>query len=105
MGTVITKPAPYNWANYERTGCNAIDLVAQCIGYHRQARKPLKAIILKPTSFDLFRAGMRVLMKRTGVDMEDMTDFTFDGTPVKRGNHMQFDSLKCEYYPIQLNNN
>lgn len=99
---MITKQKPYDWAKYDRTGNNSIDLVMQCVGYNRAAKKPLKAIILKPTSFDLFKAGMRVLMEKQGVAMEDLTEFTFDGTPVKRGTNLQFDTLYCEYYVVRL---
>lgn len=97
--TNLQKPAPFDWSNYERTYNNAIDLVAQCVGHHRKTMKPLRAIILKPTSHDLFRAGLRILMAKEGQKMDDMAEMRFDGVEIKRGNPMQFDSIRCEYYP------
>ena len=100
---IQTKSDPFDWSNYQRTYCNAIDLVAQCVGYHRKTIKPLKAIILKPTSHDLFRAGLKLLMGKVGQRMDDMAPLYFDGVELKRGNAMQFDSIICEYYPTQAN--
>lgn len=98
---VQNKPAPFDWSNYQRTYNNAIDLVAQCVGYHRKTRKPIKAIILKPSYHDLFRAGIAVLSKK---ELDPLADLFFDGVEIKRGNGMQFDSLRCEYYPTGLPN-
>lgn len=100
---IQTKPEPFDWSNYQRTYCTAIDLVAQCVGHHRKTMKPLKAIVLKPTSFDLLRAGLRVLMGKQGQHMDDMAPLYFDGIELKRGNAMQFDSIVCEYYPTYAN--
>lgn len=100
---IQTKPEPFNWSNYQRTYNNAIDLVGQCVGYHRKTMKPLKAIILKPTSHDLFRAGLRILMAKQGKKFDDMAPLYFDGVELKRGNAMQFDSIICEYYPTSAN--
>lgn len=100
---IQTKQEPFNWSKYNRTGNNAIDLVAQCVGYHRRTMKPLKAIILKPTSHDLLRAGLKILMSKQGQHMDDYAPLYFDGVELKRGNSMQFDSIICEYYPINDN--
>lgn len=98
-----TKPAPINWSKVEPTGNNAIDLVAQCVGHARATRRPISAIILKPSSHDLFRAGFRVLMAKAG---EVMTEdpaaiLTFDGVEIKRGSVYQFDTLKVEYHSMK----
>lgn len=97
-----SRPEPINWSRYEKTGNNAIDLVAQCIGHARATRRPIKAVSLKPTSHDLFRAGLRILMAKAG---EHLTDdpaavLTFDGVEIKRGSPYQFESLKVEYYSL-----
>lgn len=97
------RPEPINWARVEKTGNHAIDLVAQCVGHARATRRPLKAIVLKPTSHDLFRAGIRVLMAKAG---ENLTEdpaavLTFDGVEIKRGTNWQFDTLRCEYHDIK----
>lgn len=90
-----TKQEPINWSNYEKTYNTAIDLTAQAIGYHRKANKPLKAIVLKPTSYDLFKAGLNVLAK---TEIDPATELYFDGVLIKRGGRMQFDSLICEFF-------
>lgn len=97
MSNIQQKPAPFDWSNYQRTYNNAIDLVAQCVGYHRAKMKPLKAIILKPTYHDLFRAGLKVLAKK---ELDPNAELYFDGVLLRRGNAMQFDSIRCEYYPV-----
>ena len=92
--------APINWSQVERTGNNAIDIVAQAVGWGRSTKKPLKAIVLKPTSYDLFRAGLRILMAKAGKRMEDnpLTILTFDGVEIKRGGGTQFDTIRMEFY-------
>jgi hypothetical protein len=95
-----TKPAPINWSKVATTGNNAIDLVAQCVGHARATRRPISAIILKPSSHDQFRAGLMVLMAQAG---EVMTEdpaaiLTFDGVEIKRGSSYQFDTMKVEYF-------
>jgi hypothetical protein len=90
------KKEPYNWSKYDRTGNTAIDLVAQAVGYHRKVRKPIKAVRLKASYYDLFKAGIEVLSKQRFTDVA--TEMFFDGVKVTRGSNMQFDSLTCEYY-------
>ncbi|MDQ2718228.1 MAG: hypothetical protein M3Z26_00500 [Bacteroidota bacterium] len=92
---MITKKEPFNWSNYEKTYNHAIDLTAQAIGYHRKTNKPLKAIILKPTSYDLFKAGLKVLSK---AEIDPTTELYFDGVLIKRGGRGMFDSITFEYY-------
>ena len=92
--------APINWSKVERTGNNAIDIVAQAVGWARTTKKPLKAIVLKATSYDLFRAGLRILMAKAGEKMDDnpATILTFDGVEIKRGSNTQFDTMRMEFY-------
>jgi hypothetical protein len=92
---IQTKKQPFDWSNYDRTYNNSIDLVAQAVGWARKNNKPLKAIILKPTSYDLFKAGINVLAK---AEIDPNTELYFDGVLIKRGGSKQFESLICEYY-------
>lgn len=98
---IQSKQAPFDWSNYQRTGNNAIDIVAQCVGYNRKARKPLKTIILKPTYYSLFKAGLEILMKERIEDVA--TEMTFDGVKIERGSQSQWDNVICEYYKPALN--
>ena len=93
-----TKQAPYDWSKYDRTYNNAIDLVAQCVGYHRQSMKPLRAIVLKEAYFHLFKKGLEILMKQQVAKFEEQSKMTFDGVEIKCGSSMQFDSIICEYF-------
>jgi len=97
---IITKPAPFNFSNYDRTYNNAIDLCAQAIGWARRTNKPVKAIILRPTYYDLFFVGIEVLAKNK---IDPNTELFFDGTLIKRGSSRQFDNLVFDYYPTRLN--
>lgn len=97
MSNIQTRPEPFNWSRYQRTYNNAIDLVAQCVGYHRAKGLPLKAIWLKPTYHDLFRQGMRLLAKK---ELDPNAPMYFDGVELKRGSPLQFDSVRCEYYAL-----
>lgn len=90
------KVAPTDFSGYARTHNNAIDLVAQAAGYARMAGKPVKAFILKPTSYDLFRAGMEVILKKP---LDPVSVLTFEGVEIKKGGRAQFESLIIEYYP------
>lgn len=90
----ITKPIDYS--GYVRTHNNAIDLVTQAAGYVRMAGKPVKALVLKPASYDLFRAGMELIMKKP---LDPVSVLTFEGIEIKKGGRMQFESLVIEYYP------
>ena len=92
---ISTRPEPFDWSNYQKTYNTAIDLVAQCVGYHRAKGSALKAIYLKPTYHDLFRQGLKLLSKQ---DLDPNAKMYFDGVELKRGNSMQFDSIRCEYY-------
>jgi hypothetical protein len=102
MSNIQTRREPFNWSRYQRTYNNAIDLVAQVVGYNRARNFPLKAIYLKPTYHDLFRQGLRVLSKK---ELDPNAPMYFDGVELKRGSPMQFDSVRCEYYVMPKNVN
>jgi hypothetical protein len=103
MNQITQRPEPFDWSQYQRTYNNAIDIVGQAVGHARRTHKPLKAIILKPASHDLLRAGVKLLMAKLGQKMDEMAPMFFDGVEIKRGNSMQFDSIKCEYYQSTIN--
>lgn len=92
----MNKTKPNDYTNYQRTGNNAIDLVAQAAGYARMAGKPAKAFILKPASYDLFRAGLEIIMNKP---LDPVFILTFEGVEIKKGGRMQFESLVIDYYP------
>lgn len=91
----MQKTVPYDFSNYQKSYNNAIDLVAQAVGWARANNKPLACVKLKPTSFDLFRKGVEVLTKKTLSGYEELE---FDGVKVERGSFSQFDTIKLEYY-------
>jgi hypothetical protein len=100
-----SRPAPFNYSTYVRTHNNAIDLVAQAVGYIQTVRRPVRALVLKPMSYELFRAGVEVLMKKK---IDPITELTFDGYKVIKGGRAQFESLVIDWLPItpeQLLNN
>lgn len=90
------KTAPIDYSGYTRTHNNAIDLVTQAAGYARTAGKAVKAFVLKPASYDLFRAGLELIMKKP---LDPVSVLTFEGIEIKKGGRMQFESLVIEYYP------
>lgn len=93
----IHKTPPIDWSKYERTYNNAIDLCAQAIGFYRAKRIPIKAIILKPTSYELFKRGVELLQKKR-ID-DPLTELYFDGVEIRLGNSTQIDTAKFEFYP------
>lgn len=91
---------PFDFSDYNRTYNTAIDLVAQAVGYHRKRQSPLKAIVLRPSYYDLFRKGVEVLML-TGKDkqvLKDEEELTMDHVPVKRGSALQWEPIICEFH-------
>lgn len=94
------RPEPYNWSRFERTYNDAIDLVAQAVGYHRKTMKPLKAIKLKPAYFYLFKTGVQAIMRSQKLPFDDTAVLTFDGVDILLGSELQFDSMLFEYHKI-----
>ena len=92
---MLNKKEPYDWSNYQKTYNNAIDLTAQAIGWARKNKKPISAIILQPSKYDLFFTGLEVIAKEK---IDPLTELYFDGVLIKRGRRSQFDSLVFEYY-------
>ncbi len=90
----------FDFANFERTGNNAIDLVAQAVGWARANHKPIKAVRLSPGYFDLFRLGLEVLARSKGVNLEltGLEVLEFDGVNVNRGTGSQFEKLIIDWY-------
>lgn len=94
------KQEPIDFSGYQRTHNNSIDLVTQAAGYARTSGRPVRAFILKPASYDLFKAGVEVLMKKR---LEPQAVLTFEGIEVKRGGRAQFESLVVDWYAIPVN--
>lgn len=92
------KVKPIDYASYQRTGNNAIDLVAQAAGYIRATGRPVKAYVLKPTSYDLFRAGLEIMMN---APLDPVSVLTWEGVEIRKGGRAQFESLVIEYYTRQ----
>jgi hypothetical protein len=74
-------PIPPNYSNFERTGNNAIDLVAQAVGYGFYSGKGIKEILLNPHFYHLFKAGVEALMKQ---EIHPDTDLVFLDVPIKK---------------------
>lgn len=94
------RPEPYNWSKFERTYNDAIDLVAQAVGYHRKTMKPLKAIYLKPSYFFLFKTGVQAIMKSKKLQFDDTAVLTFDGVDILLGGELQFDAMIFEFHTM-----
>lgn len=89
----------FDFADYDRTGNNAIDLVAQAIGWARKNNRPIKSISLSPGYFDLFRLGLEVLAraKRVNLELEGHEILEMDGVEITRGNR-QWEKLIIQWY-------
>lgn len=89
----------FDFADYEPTGNKAIDLVAQAVGWARKNGRPLKAVILKPSYFDLFRLGLEVLARHKKIKLEitGIEVIELDGVEVRRGNR-QWETMLLEFY-------
>lgn len=103
MSNIIQQPTqpvkePYNWSRFDRTYNDAIDLVAQAVGYHRKAMKPLKAIKLKPSYFYLFQTGVQAIMKHKKMKYDEGAVLMFDGVEITMGSELQFDSMLFEFH-------
>lgn len=103
------KVEPFNWSKYERTYNNAIDIVAQAIGNFRTKKQPIKAITLNAAKYDLFREGLRVLMKMNGQDLDAQDPdrvavLLFDGVEIHRGSPLQFEIMLYEFHTIRKPN-
>ena len=92
------KREPFNYSNFNRTYNDAIDLVAQAVGYHRKAMKPLRAIVLKPAYFFLFQTGIQAIMKQKKMPYDQQAIMTFDGVEIKLGSELQFDGMLFEMF-------
>lgn len=99
----------FDFSDYDRTGNNAIDLVAQAVGWARKNNRPIKSVSLSPGYFDLFRLGLEVLARARGValELEGIEILEMDGVEVTRGNR-QWEKLVIQWYaqaapPLTLN--
>lgn len=106
MGNLLKSGiSPVDYSRHEPTGNHAIDLVAQAIGYHRAAHRPLKTIYLAHTKWLLFVEGMRVLHHMKRMDFDHHSEFTFEGVFIKEGGRYQIETMKYEYIKLKSVNN
>lgn len=95
---------PQSLSDYERTYNRAIDLVSEAVGHANKIEtRRVAAVKLKPTFWRLFVEGMRLLMAKQGVKLEDATEFTFEGYKVLEGPRRQYNSIEIEYVENALN--
>lgn len=97
---IIDRPVQFDYSKFDRTGNKAIDLTAECIGYYRAMMRPVKSVYLTPRYFDLFVAGMQVLMIKAGQAFDPNSEWLFDGVMVKKASPLQFDSIRAEFYEL-----
>lgn len=81
-------------SQYERTGNNAIDLVAQAIGHARKFNLPIESVTLSRRHYALFWAGIEILRKEP---LPEQHILTFEGVTVKQGDPRQIDSITVQY--------
>lgn len=92
-----SKMSPVDYSTYARTGNNAIDLIAQSIGFHKAAHKPLRAIYLSRGKWLLFVEGMKILQATKGSYPDPHSEYTFEGVSIQEGSRMQIDDMRYEY--------
>lgn len=100
MGTQTTQ-MQQRYSEYKPTGNNAIDLIAEAVGYHKFFKKPIKEFRLSRQYYRLFKVGMEVLGDQI---VSDGTMLTFDNIPVMEGLRTQMENIKIVYFPyIKIN--
>lgn len=83
-----------NYSDYARTGNNAIDLVAQAVGWANKNRKPIVSVTLNRLNYAKYWAGTEILMKRP---LPEQHLLTFEGVPILQGSKGQFEALTIQY--------
>lgn len=101
MNNELIKPTNFSFSSYQRTYNNAIDLVAECVGYHRGIHAPIKAIHLRPDRYGLFQKGVEVLMRQQGKEYNPDQRMEFDGVYIENGGRYQIESIRVEFYPLK----
>ena len=81
--------------NYERQHNLAVDMCAACILHHRRFKKPLKAILLHPKYFEIFKLWVK---KNIGGQQAEERQFQFDGVNIEKGSYLQPKSLHVEFW-------
>jgi sulfur transfer complex TusBCD TusB component (DsrH family) len=89
----------FDFSDFDRTHNNAIDLVAQAVGWARKNNRAIESISLSPGYFDLFRLGLEVLARARGInlELEGHEILEMDGVKVTRGNR-QWEKLIIQWY-------
>lgn len=83
-----------NYSKYERTGNNALDLVAQAVGHAQYFKLPIESVTLSRRHYALFWAGTEILRKEP---LPDEHRLTFENIPVLQGDARQIDSITVQY--------
>lgn len=83
-----------NYSEYERTGNNALDLVAQAVGHAKYFKLPIESVTLSRRHYALFWAGTEILRKEL---LPDEHKLTFEKIPVLQGDKRQIDSITVQY--------
>lgn len=101
MSDLIINDKNVTFSRFDPTYNNAIDLVAECVGYYRGINAPIKTIHLKPMYYELFKRGVEVIMKKKGMAFNPEQPFTFDGVNIENGGRLQIDSIRVEFYKLR----
>lgn len=88
------------FSEFEMTGNKSIDMVAECVAYHRKKGMPLKAIILQDAYFELFKMGVRIMMDHKEKAFQRDSILYFDGVEVRPGTKAQRDIMNYEFHVI-----
>lgn len=92
--------APIDYSKYDRTYNNAIDLVAQAIGYAKKSGRALRTIVLEPQTYVLFKKGIEILAKK---EFPHEQEFTFEGILVSKGDVKKFERVRLIWWDERLN--
>lgn len=96
--------APRSLSDWERTYNKAIDLVSEAVGHSKKVDTRLVvAVRLKPSMYQLFVEGVKVLMANRGMQWDPMVEFTHEGVLILEGSKAQIDSVKLEYAEGAIN--
>jgi len=83
-----------NLQNYKRQGNLAVDMVAACIIHERKFNLPVKAVVLNPAYFDMFKLWVE---KNYGEETA-LKEFYLDTVEIRREKIYSGKILMVEYY-------
>lgn len=84
------------------TGSNnvAIDMVANCVNFHRNMLRPIRTIYLRPVYFQEFVEAVWKRMEDEGIDIPSDMTFEWDKVTIMRGSEFQSEAISCDFYPL-----